>query len=409
MKLSQAFKMAFKSIWAKKTRSALTMLGIIIGVASVMILVTTVNGSNQMMKDYYESMGTNTINIYAYSWNNNRASKAIYDYCLQLDHLVDGVTPNAWAWGDVRYADRSSRYMDYAPESYLGNDQWAICNGFSIAHGRDLSQIDLDNYAQVCVLGSRAKELLFNYADPIGETITFNGLPFTVVGVYAQKDFTGDPWSRDNVILFPYTLSMAMTGQEIQGEYIAKAKSSSTTTEAMALIGGFLKGLVGDNGYYSVYSSNTWQEQNNEQSAMMAAVLGGISAVSLLVAGIGIMNIMLVTVTERTREIGIRKAIGAERSSILVQFLIEAAMICAIGGIVGILVGYYGSVVFGTQLMEMLQLPGMYYGSMKTYITPTLQITLGSFGFSVLMGLGFGTYPAIKASGLQPVDALRAE
>jgi len=409
MKISQAFKMAFKSIWAKKTRSALTMLGIIIGVASVMILVTTVNGSNQMMKDYYESMGTNTINIYAYSWNNNRASKAIYDYCLQLDHLVDGVTPNTWAWGDVRYADRSSQNMNYAPENYLGNDQWAICNGFSIEKGRDIAQIDLENFAQVCVLGSRAKELLFNYADPIGETITFNGIPFTVIGVYAQKDFSGEAWSRDNVILFPYTMSMAMTGQEFQGEYIAKAKSAATTTEAVSLIGGFLKGLVGEYGYYSVYSPNTWQEQSNEQSAMMATVLGGISAVSLLVAGIGIMNIMLVTVTERTREIGIRKAIGAERSSILVQFLIEAALICAIGGIMGILAGYYGSVIFGTQLMEMLQLPGMYYGSMKTYITPTLQITLGSFGFSVLMGLGFGTYPAIKASGLQPVDALRVE
>ena len=182
-------------------------------------------------------------------------------------------------------------------------------------------------------------------------------------------------------------------------EFSVKAKSSDAAVEATSRIISFLTGLMGQNrekGYFSAQSENQWQQSSNDYARMMSLVMGGIAAISLLVGGIGIMNIMLVTVTERTREIGIRRAIGAERGSIVTQFLIEAAMICGIGGIIGIAIGTLGTRIAGRLLVQM-------------NIWPSLGITLGAFALSVALGILFGIYPAAKASKLQPVEALRAE
>ena len=174
MNLSQAFKMAFKSILTKKGRSVLTMLGIIIGIASVMIIVSVVNGSNQKMMEYYESMGTNKINVSAYNWNGRDMFKDIYDYCLGMDEYVAGVTPQAWASGIIKYGAKTSENLEWPPEIYLGSDQYSICNNFTIAKGRDITYIDIQEYSQVCVLGARAASTFFDYSNPIGETITIN-------------------------------------------------------------------------------------------------------------------------------------------------------------------------------------------------------------------------------------------
>ena len=180
--------------------------------------------------------------------------------------------------------------------------------------------------------------------------------------------------------------------------FVVKAKSASATVEAMTRLDAFLKGFINENnGYSNVNSDNSSADSIQQQNNMQAMVLGGIAAISLLVGGIGIMNIMLVTVTERTREIGIRKAIGAERRSIIAQFLIEAAVICGIGGLLGIGIGYVGTLVAGKFLLD------------GTLLLPSTPITVGAFLFSVVLGVLFGMYPAIKASGLQPVEALRAE
>ena len=174
-------------------------------------------------------------------------------------------------------------------------------------------------------------------------------------------------------------------------------RSGPSVEEATIRIQGFLKGLVDEgSGGFWVDSDNQWQQSMNEQMGMISLVLGGIAAISLLVGGIGIMNIMLVTVTERTREIGIRRAIGAQKSSIVTQFLIEAAMLCGIGGIIGILIGTLGCVILGNILFQMT-------------IYPSGMVTAGAFGLSVLLGIIFGIYPAVKAANLQPVEALRAE
>ena len=401
MKFTQAVKMAVKSILAKKGRSFLTMLGIIIGIASVMTIVSVVSGQNQKMLDYYAAMGSNRITCYGSLYNGESMFDKVYNYCQNVGDMVVGVTPEIQYSGTVRYGVKNTSSMEWQdqPRLMLGSAQYAVCNNFQLAKGRDLTELDVEDYHQVCVLGARAARVLFDYTDPVGETITVDGLPFTVIGLYKEKD-PDNSYSLDNVILLPYTTARFFENYyDGWSEFTIKAKDSESVPKVMALVNDYMLSLTQDNmlGYGGCYSEQQWQEQENEQTKMMSMVLGGIAGISLLVGGIGIMNIMLVTVTERTREIGIRRAIGAERSSIVLQFLVEAAMICGIGGILGIALGF-----LATQLAGKLILDGL-------SLLPDLRITLGAFGFSVVLGLLFGMYPAIKASGLPPVAALRAE
>ena len=403
MKLGQAFKMAFKSIGGNKGRSFLTMLGIIIGVASVMAIVSVLMGMNKRSMEMYEKMGSNQVQIYAYRYDGVSVFEDLYDYCLYLTDQVEGVTPNAGFGATVTYGNKTSESMEQSPNLYFGSDQYSVVNNFQIEKGRDLSKIDVDNYANVCVMGGRAAKNFFDATDPVGKEVRVNGVPFVVVGVYAEKD-ADSMWSMDNIIVFPYTAARALQqDMSNMNEFYVKAKSSATATEATTLITGFLTGICGDpqdwnnnKGYFNVQNANQWTESGNEYAKMMSLVLGGIAAISLLVGGIGIMNIMLVSVTERTREIGIRRAIGAERKSIVSQFLIEAGMICGIGGVFGVTLGTILTLVGGKLLLQMV-------------IWPSVSITIGALAFSVVLGIIFGMYPAIKASGLQPVVALRAE
>ena len=420
MNLWQAFKMAFKSISMKKTRSFLTMLGIIIGVASVVIMVSVVQGQNKKNMEYFEKMGDNKINVSAYSYydTNNETSQKLYDYCLSMNDLVLGITPDAEIGNKmtVQYGAKTLAIndgdsmgmgggMDWEKMMHvkLGSDQYGVCNNYTLAGGREMSFLDVEKTNAVCVLGSGAKEALFDYTDPVGETITINGQPFLVVGWYESMNIQYWP-EMDNIIVIPYTFNRTMNDNSTISSYVVKAKSASATTEAMTKLDAYLAGLFpkneqgwSDQGDYYVQSNNSYAQDMESQNLMQSLVLGAIAGISLLVGGIGIMNIMLVTVTERTREIGIRKAIGAERKSIITQFLIEAAVICSIGGIIGIGIGCVGTLVAGKLLLG------------ETMMLPGASITLGAFLFSVVLGIIFGMYPAIKASGLQPVVALRAE
>ena len=419
MNIQQAVKMALKSITGNKGRSILTMLGIIIGIASVMTIVSVINGSNQQTLKQMEAMGTNRVNVSASRYDGKNVFDDLYTYCNGLgSDLVLGVTPNSQFSATVVYGAKNSASMEknqnYGPASggdssadstatqdmpptlYFGSDQYAACNNFKIAKGRDITQTDIKRYAQVCVLGARAAKIFFNYADPVGQVMQVNGLPITVVGVYAEKD-PDSQWSMDNIIVYPYTASRYLAAGTQMTEFTVKASSADATTEVISRVTGYLGGLISNqNGYFSVYSDNENQQSMNQYATQMSLILGGIAAISLLVGGIGIMNIMLVTVTERTREIGIRRAIGAERRSIVTQFLIEAAMLCGIGGLIGILVGTVGSLIAGRALLKMT-------------VWPSLSITICAFLLSVVLGILFGIYPAAKASKLQPVEALRAE
>ena len=418
MNLKQAVKMAWKSIWGKKGRSALTILGIFIGIAAVMTIVSIMEGMQIKAMEQFEAMGSNRINVDIYSYQTDENGNDIgpdhfpelYDYCTQLKDLVLGVTPIGDVQASVVYVAKSTDSMEpvwnedgtvtgsYPPRMYYGSDQYSLCENLELKSGRDLTMLDMKNYNQVCVFSEYAAKSLFGSVDPVGQIVKVNGNEFRVVGVYKGRM---DPESQeamwnDNLIVFPYTVRRLLGGQK-PTRFLVKATSSEALPETITLLGGFLRGAVDPNtGSSSVYSESTWQEQQNEYMGMVGLVLGGIAAISLLVGGIGIMNIMLVTVTERTREIGIRRAIGAQQSSIVAQFLVEAAMLCGIGGLVGIGVGTAGSVFLSRIIVKMT-------------IFPSARVALGAFGLSVALGVIFGSYPAVKASKLQPVEALRAE
>ena len=394
------------------------MLGIIIGVASVVIMVSVVQGQNRQTMEMFEKLGDNKITVQAYGYydTNNETSQKLYDYCLTMSDLVEGITPDVEIneTATVQYGAKTIRINDWNNGNYdwqtamhikLGSDQYGVCNNYTLAGGREMSYLDVEKTNAVCVLGAGAKEALFDFTDPVGEYITINGQPFKVVGYYEAVDLEG--WNElDNIIVLPYTFNRSMNNNYNIDSYVVKAKSAQATVEAMTKLDAFLNGLFPmnadgnrDNGSFYVNSNNSSAEQVQSQSNMQSLVLGAIAGISLLVGGIGIMNIMLVTVTERTREIGIRKAIGAERKSIIAQFLIEAAMICSIGGLIGIAIGYVGTMVAGKLLLS----------TTTDVLLPSPIITLGAFLFSVALGVIFGMYPAVKASGLQPVVALRAE
>ena len=416
MNILQAFKMAWKSIAGKKGRSALTILSIFIGIAAVMTIVSVMEGMKEEMMKQLNAMGSNRLTVYMYSWmydaDGNNISHDyfpdLYDYCQSMKETVVGVTPNGRANATVVYGTKNSANMETKydeqwnlisgpPTIYFGSDQYSACSNLTLAKGRDLAYLDMQSYNQVCVIGAEAAKIFFGTVDPVGKEVKINGNKFTVVGVYAPRGEEGENRinQMDNIFVIPYTMTRLLGGSVDQ--YTVKVRSSEDMTEATSRLGGFLKGLIPQGtGGYDVYNEGQWQQYQNETMNTISMVLGGIAAISLLVGGIGIMNIMLVTVTERTREIGIRRAIGAQRASIVTQFLIEAGMLCGMGGVVGIAVGTVGSVVVSRLMYQMTVYPPVWVG-------------LAAFALSVALGVLFGSYPAIKASKLQPVEALRAE
>ena len=416
MNILQAFKMAWKSIAGKKGRSALTILSIFIGIAAVMTIVSVMEGMKEEMMKQLNAMGSNRLTVYIYSWMYDADGNDIspdyfpdlYDYCQSMKETVVGVTPNRQANATVVYGTKNSANMETKydeqwnlisgpPTIYFGSDQYSACSNLTLAKGRDLAYLDMQNYNHVCVIGAEAAKIFFGTVDPVGKEVKINGNKFTVVGVYAPRGEEGENSinQMDNIFVIPYTMTRLLGGSVDQ--YTVKVRSSEDMTEVTSRLGGFLKGLIPQGtGGYDVYNEGQWQQYQNETMNTISMVLGGIAAISLLVGGIGIMNIMLVTVTERTREIGIRRAIGAQRASIVTQFLIEAGMLCGMGGVVGIAVGTVGSVVVSRLMYQMTVYPPVWVG-------------LAAFALSVALGVLFGSYPAIKASKLQPVEALRAE
>ncbi len=397
MNLAPSFRMALRSIRANKVRSLLTMLGIIIGVAAVIILVSLVQASNRHLKAYYERLGSNRITISAEQSGGADLTQPLLDFCLRLGPSVLGATPDATTEGPLRYHDKSTEQMETGgPNVKLGSHQFSLCNNFQLARGRDLCYMDVQASQQVIVLGARTAEYLFDYQDPVGRTVLLRGHPFKVVGVYQAKDPDSE-YSMDNVAVIPYTLCRLLDHRRNLDTFTVRAASAGAAAEVTSRLSGFLRGKIdNERGYFSVYSENQDVRASDQQNRTMSMVLGGIAGISLLVGGIGIMNIMLVTVTERTREIGIRKAIGARRRSILAQFLLEASVVCGIGGLLGIVLGIAGTFLAGQLIL-------------RTAVLPNLAISVGAFVFSVGLGVGFGIYPAAKASKLQPVAALRAD
>ena len=395
MKILQAFKMAIRSITAKKVRAVLTMLGIIIGVASVVIMVSVVQGSNKKMLEYFERMGNNKVSVYLYGRDQKVVKPMLYDYCARRGDLIAGITPEMDLNMHIIYGARNTEKMETGgPRISLGNENYSICNNFQIGKGRDLSYLDSKLCRNVVVLGAKTASYLFDQVEPVGKKVRINGQPFLVIGVYKAKDPDSE-YSMDNMAVVPETATRILRSTDQITNFVVKAKNRAAVKQVVTLLGGYLESQMGKDNC-SVQSDDQFVDDAKQQNVTMSLVLGGIAGISLLVGGIGIMNIMLVTVSERTREIGIRKAIGAPRSSILLQFLVESAMVCGLGGVLGILLGLVGTLIAGKLILKLVLFPD-----------PVL--ATGAFLFSVVLGIAFGMYPAVIASGLTPVAALRTD
>ena len=389
-------KMAFESIADKKIRSLLTMLGIIIGVGAVLILVSVVQGYNADLTAYYEKQGVNKVNVTLLNFdrtNTTDQSGEFMDWVNgNLSDYITGVTPSSSTSGTLRFETN----LNETAVIYFGNEQWSACNNYTLDEGRDLLELDMDRRSQVCVIGSYLADTLFGFQDPVGQTLSVNGTPLTVVGVFYQKD-GGAEESMDDAVVVPYTLNRQMLDTDVVSQFTVKVASSTDMTAVMNQVESWCVENVNTNtGEYTVENGNDAMQAAEDETASLQVVLGGVAAIALLVGGIGIMNIMLVTVTERTREIGIKKAIGAQRKVIISQFLVESTVLSGCGGVIGILIGYAGSLIAGKLIYDLI-------------LMPALWMALAAFAFSLAIGVGFGLYPAVKASGLQPVDALRAE
>ncbi len=392
-----AVRMALDSICEKKGRSFLTMLGIIIGVTAVLVLVALVEGYNADMTAYYEKMGVNKVEL-SISWLDTTRAEDYTDSLEtyleeELGDTITGVTPIYEARNlTVSYGKNAVT----ATDGVYGNDQYAECGNYTLADGRDLNQWDLAERNHVCIIGSYLTTTLFQYADPIGQQVLVNGTPYTVVGTYYPKDGSTEG-SMDDVIVMPYTLNRTALETDIITDYIVKVDSSTHMDTAMTAVEMWCYDNVSAyTAEYEVVNGNSAMSESQEKMTSMSVVLGGIAGIALLVGGIGIMNIMLVTVSERTLEIGIKKAIGAPPSNIISQFLVEAGILSALGGLIGVLLGFALAAILGKLMYDVISLPSTF-------------VTAGAFAFSVAIGVAFGLYPAAKAAGLQPVDALRVD
>lgn len=409
----QTLRMSLKSITSNKIRSFLTMLGIIIGVAAVITLVATSQGTAKLQRLQYEAMGTNQIQIYGYGpkkadWT------ALENYMeTELKDVVKAWSPQSqyWDWQSKGIKYRTKTLDTNSTQIYFGNQDYGTCTNNVIAVGRDLSETDCRNSSKVCVIGETVRKTFFGAMSPLDQSIRIGGMSFKVVGVYKGK-FGGKLNSQDQMIVLPYTLEQRMMSYSGGSkQYFIQAASRDLVDPAIEQIKEFMSTRYdSNNGYFDAYSNNQWQDQEQAANDRSMRQTAGIAAISLIVGGIGIMNIMLVSVTERTREIGIRMAIGARKRDIIGQFLVEAAALSACGGILGIAVGCVASALMGKSMLAQEMANNTWMPQIEQFtVLPSFGLVLGAFLFSALLGIIFGLYPANKASNLQPVDALRTQ
>jgi len=404
MDISNLFKICIKALLNNKTRCFLTMLGIIIGVAAVIAMLAIGNGSKQSIRNEIGQMGSNMIMVspgngqfggVRQSASSMQTLKlADYEAIVKQASYVDKITPTVQASGQAIKGSNNT------PTTIYGvNDQYLDIRGYKIASGTCFTDSDILHAAKVCVAGQTVVDELFPDQDPIGQTIRFNQIPMKIVGVLEAKGYNSMGMDQDDLLIAPYTTvqKRILAINYIQG-ITCSALSEEYTDQAIDEITRIIQTnhdiKIGQENDFNVRSQQEMMETLSSVMDMLTMLLAAVAGISLVVGGIGIMNIMYVSVTERTREIGLRMSIGAKGRQILLQFLIESIIISVAGGVIGVLLGIVAA--------KVISLFGM-----ATAVS-TFSIVL-SFLVCVFTGIFFGWYPARKAASLNPIDALRYE
>jgi putative ABC transport system permease protein len=394
MNMTQAFKMAWKAIRTNKMRSILTMLGIVIGVAAVISLVSIGQGVTQSVTSQVNGLGTNLISV-SIQGRGVKTSLTVDEVMVYGGKKgVSAVAPVVSGMVKVRYANVTDTISleGITPE-------YETVRNFPVASGRFLLPIDIDYGQKVALIGSETATNLFREKSPIGEMIQVNGTPFRVVGVLEEKG-SGMTGSNDDRILIPIRTAERLVKSKGVKMFYVQAETSDAVDQVVSqiekdLVLKFPKQEDDENEPYQIFNQKEMLSAVGTITGTLTTALAGIAGISLLVGGIGIMNIMLVSVSERTREIGIRKAIGAKRRDILIQFLIESILLGGIGGVIGLILGGSGAISLGKL--------------MGIDVSVSLGTAIFAFVFSVAVGVSFGLFPANKAAKLKPIDALRMD
>lgn len=390
MRIGQAFKLAWRSIRGSKLRSFLTMLGMIIGVASVITLVGLIQGVTNYMISTFSDLGTNMLTVSVNSTDTRKVEvDKMYKLAEDNSNLFEGMSPSV----STRYTIKNGTNSVTSTVMGVGEDYIEL-NSLELTRGRFIHYADIKNRYQGCIIGTYIEDELFDGMARLGDTLKINGQVYTILGIQ-EEQADSEANSSDDRIYIPYSNAVRLAGSSDISDYTFAARTTEDVELAKEVLDNYLYSIMKNEDLYDITTMAQLLDSINSMTGMLASILGGIAGISLLVAGIGIMNIMLVSVVERTKEIGIRKSMGARKRDIMWQFVIEAAVISTLGGILGILIGSVATNTLGN--------------AFGLEAAPTLNSILLAFGVSAAIGIAFGYMPANKAAKLNPIDALRSE
>ena len=394
----ETVRQAFQNIWSNKFRTFLTMLGIIIGVMAVIVIVGLGNGMTQSIKDSFSDMGTDLLSVQVMGYGARSVSvDSVYDIVESHPDIFESVSPTGSVSGTVKVGTES-----YSNTTVKGvSEVYFEMLGYTIDEGRLLNYVDLENNKKVCVVGAYLNRVAYG-GNALGQTIKIGATKYTIVGVLEAKvtDLEDQEGSNDDMIFVPYTTAMRANHSSTVSSYSVAIADENKLSEGKTILEDALQELLHSDSGYMVTSLSEMLDTMTSMVNMVVTILTAIAAISLLVGGIGIMNIMMVSVTERTREIGIRKALGAQESTILGLFVTEAAATSALGGVLGIGLGYLLSAAANRILPMVLT-------DMTLTVSPSLGSVIVAFSISVGIGVLFGYLPARRAARLNPIEALR--
>lgn len=397
MSWAETFTLSLRNIAGSKLRSFLTMLGIIIGVTAVMVIVGLGNGMEKYMRDSFASLGTNSLTVMVTGRGSSRSVSVdeLYEIVAENDALLDKLSPTV----SLQNARAGTESLSSTTVTGVSEDYFAI-KDYEIAEGRGIQYMDIKDRKAVCVVGSYVNTEYYGGL-ALGQSIRVGGAKLLIVGVMAAESSAPEEGGTDDCVFLPYSTAARYSRTGAINSYTVTVLDEERSGEAKERIEDALYEVFGDSNAYSVMSMSEMLDTLTGIINTVVLVLAIIAAISLVVGGIGIMNIMLVSVTERTREIGIRKALGAKEGVILRQFVMEAATTSAFGGILGIVLGYLLSAAATQIVQAMLDEP--------LTILPSAGAVALAFGVSAGIGVLFGWLPARKAAHLNPIDALRYE